>query len=185
MDDTSIISLYFARSEDAINQTSIKYSGYCYAIAYNILLNRQDSEESVNDTFLAAWNTIPPQRPKVLSTYLGKLTRNISLDRWKRLNARKRGGGQVALALEELDEIVSGRETPENAYLNKELMKSVRAFLRSLPAVEQKVFVCRYWYIDSTQEIAKRFGFSQSKVKSILHRIRKKLKTQLEQEGLL
>lgn len=185
MDDISIISLYFARSEDAINQTSAKYGGYCYAIAYSILLSRQDSEESVSDTFLAVWNTIPPQRPRALSTYLGKLTRNISLDRWKQRNAQKRGGGQVALALEELEEIVSGKDDPENAYLSKELMGSVRAFLRTLPAVEQKVFVCRYWYIDSTRDMAKRFGFSETKVKSMLHRIRKKLKKHLEQEGLL
>lgn len=185
MDDTSIVSLYFARSEDAITQTSVKYGGYCYAIAYNILLSPQDSEESVNDAFLAAWNTIPPQWPRNLSTYLGKLTRNISLDRWKRRSAQKRGGGQVELALEELEDIVSGKETPENAYLSRELMESVRGFLRALPAVEQKVFVCRYWYIDSTREISKRFGFSESKVKSMLLRIRKKLKKHLEQEGLL
>ena len=103
MEDNEIIDLYFDRSETAISQTAVKYGNYCYHIAYNILSDREDSEESVNDTYLAAWNNMPPRRPNVLSTFLGKLTRYISLDRWKARTAYKRGGGEVALSLEELE----------------------------------------------------------------------------------
>ena len=112
MEDNAIIDLYWARSENAISQTAVKYGGYCYAIAYHILESPEDSEESVNDTYLAAWNTMPPKRPNVLSAFLGKITRYISLDRWKRRSASKRGGGQTTLALEELEECVSGGENP-------------------------------------------------------------------------
>ena len=104
MDDSEIIELYFQRSEEAVTQTASKYGKYCYKIAYHILSSREDSEESVNDTYLAAWNTMPPRRPNILSAFLGKLTRYISLDRWKKCSAQKRGGGQVALSLEELEE---------------------------------------------------------------------------------
>lgn len=184
MDDNSIVQLYFERSEAAIAETSAKYGPYCYSIAYHILDSREDSEESVNDTYLAAWNTMPPRHPSVLATFLGKLTRYISLDRWKRRSAQKRGGGQVDLALEELAECVSGGETPEEQYLGKELRRCVASFVRSLPPTEQKVFICRYWYLDSAQEIGRRFGFSESKVRSMLCRQRKKLKAWLEKEGL-
>lgn len=185
MDDDSIIQLYFNRSEAAISETSAKYGPYCYSIAYHILADREDSEESVNDTYLAAWNTMPPRHPEVLATFLGKLTRHISLDRWKRRSAQKRGGGQMDLALEELEECVSGGQTPEGVYQQQELRRSIAAFVRALPPVQQKVFVCRYWYLDSSQEIGRRFGFSESKVRSMLLRQRKKLKAHLEKEGLL
>lgn len=183
MDDQSIIELYFARSENAISATSAKYGGYCFSIAYNILFNQEDSEESVNDTFLAAWNTIPPRHPNVLATFLGKITRYISLDRWKKRSAAKRGGGEVPLALEELEGCVSGGEEPEAGYVRKELVRCLNCFLGELPETERSVFVCRYWYLDSIEEIANRFGFSQSKTASMLHRTRGKLRKVLEKEG--
>ena len=183
MDDQSIIELYFARSENAISATSAKYGGYCFSIAYNILYNQEDSEESVNDTYLAAWNTIPPRHPSVLATFLGKITRYISLDRWKKRSAAKRGGGEVPLALEELEGCIYGGEGPEESYVRKELVRCLNRFLGTLPETERNVFVCRYWYLDSIEEIALRFGFSESKTASMLHRIRGKLRKVLEKEG--
>ena len=184
MDDNAIMDLYWARSEKAISETAARYGSYCYAIAYNILSNREDSEESVNDTYLAAWINMPPKRPSLLGAFLGKLTRYISLDRWKQRSRLKRGGGEVPLCLEELEDCVSGRESTEDAVIRKETIASVNRFLDSLSETERRMFLCRYWYLDSVDAIADRFGFSQSKTASILHRIRGKLNKQLEKEGL-
>ena len=184
MEDHAIIELYWERSEDAISKTAAKYGGYCYTIAYNILSNNEDAEESVNDTWLAAWNTMPPRRPKLLAAFLGKMTRYISLDRWKNRTARKRGGGEVPLVLEELEECISGEDSVEKEYLQKEFAKSLNQFVENLPDVERKVFLCRYWYMDSIETIAEHFGFSESKVASMLHRTRGKLRKMLEQEGI-
>ena len=185
MDDSEIIELYFQRSEEAVTQTASKYGKYCYQIAYHILSSREDSEESVNDTYLAAWNTMPPRRPTILSAFLGKLTRYISLDRWKKRSAQKRGGGQVALSLEELEECISGGDDPEKEVDRKELLRYLNRFLDALPETQRKVFVCRYWYLESIPEIAARFGFSESKVTAMLHRLREKLRARLQLEGLL
>ena len=185
MDDSEIIELYFQRSEEAVTQTASKYGKYCYQIAYHILSSREDSEESVNDTYLAAWNTMPPRRPTILSAFLGKLTRYISLDRWKKRSAQKRGGGQVALSLEELEECISGSNNPEKEVDRKELLQYLNRFLDALPETQRKVFVCRYWYLESIPEIAARFGFSESKVTAMLHRLREKLRARLQLEGLL
>ncbi|MBQ8621573.1 MAG: sigma-70 family RNA polymerase sigma factor [Oscillospiraceae bacterium] len=185
MDDKAILDLYWARSENAISETSAKYGAYCYTIAYNILSNREDSEESVNDTYLAAWNTMPPRRPSVLAAFLGKMTRYISLDRWKQRSRLKRGGGEVPLCLDELEECVSGGETAEDTLIRKEALASVNRFLDSLPETERKVFLCRYWYLDPVANIAQRFGFTESKTASMLHRTRGKLNNYLAKEGLL
>ena len=184
MEDQAIVDLYFLRSENAISETAVKYGGYCYSIAKNILSNREDAEESVNDTYLAAWNTMPPQWPSMLAAFLGKLTRYISLDRWKKRARLQRGGGELPLCLDELADCVSGRESTEDTVLRKELLSGINRFLEKLPPMERKVFLCRYWYLDSVQEIAARFGFSQSKTTSMLHRIRGKLNKYLEKEGL-
>lgn len=184
MDDEDIVGLYFARSEQAIQETNAKYGGYCYSIAYHILANQEDSEESVNDTYLSAWNSIPPKRPNPLAPFLGKLVRNISIDRWRKKGALKRGGGEMPLALEELQSCVADGENLEERYQRKELARQVRFFVDGLSDTERRVFVCRYWYLDSTADIANRFGFSENKVSSMLHRIRGKLKKHLEQEGI-
>ena len=184
MDDNRIIELYWGRSEDAISQTAAKYGGYCYTIAYNILANNEDSEESVNDTWLAAWNTMPPRRPRHLAAFLGKMTRYISLDRWKNRSALKRGGGEVPLVLDELEECIAGEDSVEKEYLQKEFARTLNQFLEKLPETERRVFLCRYWYMDSIEDIAERFSFSQSKVASMLHRTRGKLRKVLEQEGI-
>ncbi len=184
MDDNKIIDLYWARSEDAISETASKYGRYCFKIAFNILFNKEDSEESVNDAYLAAWNTIPPRRPKLLAAFLGKMTRYISLDRWKNRTAAKRGGGEVPLVLDELEECVYSTDSTENMYLQKEFARDINYFLESLPEVERKVFLCRYWYLDSIADIAERFDFTESKVTSMLHRTRRKLKRMLEKEEI-
>ena len=183
MDDKSIVDLYFSRDQEAITQTDKKYGHYCYRIAYNILTNREDAEESVSDTYVAAWRAIPPRRPSVLSTFLGKITRHIAIDRWRERNASKRGGGEVPLALEELQDCVAGMQNVEMDYERKEIIKAYVRFLDALPVTERRVFLCRYWYVDSVEAIADKFGFSQSKVKTMLHRTRSKLRKQLAEEG--
>ena len=185
MDDKRIIDLYWSRSESAITETDQKYGKYCYSIAYNILTNNEDAEESVSDTFLAAWNTIPPKRPSVLAAFLGKLTRHISIDRWRMRNRQKRGGGEIVLALEELEECIPDSHTVEATLEQKRLAMVFNGFLDHLPETERRVFLCRYWYLDPISCIADRCGFSESKVTSMLHRTRKKLRITLEKEELL
>ena len=182
MDDNVILDLYWERSENAIAETAKKYGAYCYTIANNILSNQQDSEESVNDTYLAAWNTIPPRRPSFLKAFLAKMTRHISIDRWRKRSAQKRGGGEMLLALEELEECADTQNV-ENELTKKELTRILNVFLSSLPETERNVFLCRYWYLDSIQTISEVSGFSQSKVTSMLHRLRGKLRKKLSQEG--
>ena len=184
MNDKSIVDLYFSRDEEAITQTDKKYGRYCYSIAYNILTNKEDAEESVSDTYMTAWKAIPPRRPSVLSTFLGKITRHISIDRWRERSAYKRGGGEVTLALEELEDCVAGLQNVEMEYERKELTRAYVKFLDALPVTERRVFLCRYWYVESIDAIADKFGFSQSKVKTMLHRTRVKLRKQLAEEGL-
>lgn len=184
MEDEGIIALFFKRSEQAIEETDKKYGGYCYSIAYNILENREDSEESVSDTYLAAWNTIPPRRPNLLNAFLGKLTRHISIDRWRKNSAQKRGGGEIILALDELEECMDTHNV-ETELTKKELARILNEFLSALPNTERNVFLCRYWYLDSIQTISEVSGFSQSKVTSMLHRLRGKLRKKLSEEGCL
>ncbi|MBQ6719968.1 MAG: sigma-70 family RNA polymerase sigma factor [Oscillospiraceae bacterium] len=183
MDDKRIIGLYFERREQAVEETAKKYGRYCYAIAYNILSDPEDAEESVNDTYLDAWNAIPPHRPNSLALFLGKITRRISIDRWRIRNAGKRGGGETALVLEELYQCVASDANPEREFERKQLAQVINQFVKSLPGNEQKVFLCRYWYMDSIKSISQRFGYSESKVKSMLFRTREKLREVLRKEG--
>lgn len=185
MEDAQIVELYWQRQEQAIHATDQKYGTYCQTIAYNILYNREDAQECVSDTYLAAWKNMPPHRPKILSTFLGKITRRISLTRWTRVNRQKRGGGEVPLALEELSGCIPSGETVENALERKELAKLLNRFLAELPEAERDVFVSRYWFLAPVKQIAQQFGFSESKVKSMLFRTREKLRCRLTQEGLL
>ena len=184
MEDARIIDLYWERSEAAITETSAKYGKYCYAIAYNILSDSQDADESVNDTYLKAWDSIPPQRPTILSAFLGKITRRISIDKWRSRNAEKRGGGEIIFALDELSECVPSTSNVENAVETAELERVIDSFVMSLPAVERRVFICRYWYLDSVSEICQQFSFSHGKVTMMLHRTRAKLLSCLKKEGV-
>lgn len=183
MDDKRIVELYFRRSERAIDETASKYGKYCFSIANNILANREDAEESVNDTYLDAWNSIPPHNPNSLALFLGRITRRISIDRYRRRNAQKRGGGEVALVLDELYQCISENADVEIEFEKRHLAQVINQFVKSLPTNEQKVFLCRYWYMDSIKSISKRFGYSESKVKSMLFRTREKLKEALRKEG--
>lgn len=183
MDDKGIVRLYFERNERAIDETSKKYGKYCFSIANNILSNREDAEESVNDTYLDAWNSIPPHRPNSLALFLGKITRRISIDLYRRKNAQKRGGGEMALVLDELYQCIADETDIEKEFEKRHLSQVINAFVEFLPRNEQKVFICRYWYMDSIQSISKRFGYSESKVKSMLFRTREKLRDALRKEG--
>lgn len=185
MEDSQIVQLYWDRNEGAIRETAAKYGKYCYRIAYNILHSKEDSDESVSDTYLAAWKRIPPHRPGILSTFLGKITRRISLNRWRSRTAEKRGGGEVPLALEELAECVSTGEIIQREIERKELSFAISHFLDSLPQPERDVFVSRYWFLAGIKEISEKFGFSESKVKSMLFRTRNKLRQYLTEEGFV
>lgn len=181
MNDEKIVDLYWARAEQAIEETSAKYGKYCYSIAYNILADAEDAEESVNDTYLGAWNSMPPHRPSLLSAFLGKLARRIAIDRWRRRSAAKRGG-ELAEALEELNECIPSRENVEQALLAADLEKRIDTFVNGLPVAERRVFLCRYWYMDSVSAICRQFGYSPGKVRVMLHRTRKALRACLEKE---
>lgn len=185
MEDQSIIDLYFVRSEQAISETAVKYGGYCYSIAHNILANREDSEECVSDTWLTAWKSIPPRRPTALAVFLGKITRNGAISRWRKRTAERRGGGEITLALEELRECVADPDSVEERFSRKETVLAFNRLLGSLNETECNVFLRRYWCVDTVADIAQSFGFSEAKVKSMLHRTRQKLRRQLEKEGLL
>lgn len=185
MDDKQIVDLYLERSETAISETSKKYGNYCRYIAFNILRNDEDSEECVNDTYLRAWNSIPPNRPSVLKTFLGKITRNLSLDRYELLNAKKRNSGQMPLIFDEIKECIpSSLNTEENIVEEIALADILNRFLSSLSLGQRKIFMRRYWYLSPIKEIATEYGMSESKVKMSLLRSRSKLKKKLEEEGI-
>lgn len=184
MEDSIIVDLYFQRAERAITETSAKYGNYCSKIANNILNNMSDAEECVNDTYLRAWNAIPPHRPTVLSAFLGKITRNLSLDKCKARYADKRADGELALALDELDGCVPSCWSIEQQVDYTQAAKEISNFLRCQPSDRRQVFVRRYWYMDSISDIANHFGMSESKVKSMLFRMRSHLKAYLESEGI-
>lgn len=184
MKDKEIIDLYWNRDETAIAATADAYGNYCYSIAYNILHNKEDAEECVNDTWHNAWRSIPPHRPDRLSTYLGKLTRNLSLNRYKLLNAQKRGTNQVALALTELESCIPAGQDVEQVLDEMTLVSALEKFLYQQPRTERNIFIGRYWYLYSIRELADSYRISESKVASLLYRMRKKLKLHLEKEGI-
>lgn len=183
MNDLKIIDLYFERSQLAIEETAVKYGKYCYSISYNILTNKEDAEECVNDTWLDTWNSIPPHRPSSLSLFLGKLTRRISIDRWRMRNSQKRGGGEAALVLDELLECIPDPTDLDQIIEQRRLTQTVNLFIKTLPLKEQQIFLCRYWYVDSVNMISKSFGISEGKVKHILKRARDQLRDILIKEG--
>lgn len=184
MEDSRIIEMYWQRDEQALILTRRKYGAYCRTIAMQILHSREDAAECENDTYLRAWNAMPPDRPQGLRAYLGAITRRLSLDRWRERKSQKRGGGEVALSLEELGECVGSADTVPTAVETAELSAVLSDFLRSLPTVECDLFLRRYWYFDSIAQIAKCYGFSESKVKMTLGRTRDKLREVLEKEGI-
>ena len=184
MDDTRIIDLYWARSEEAIHETSQKYGPYCHTIAWNILQDREDSEECVNDTWLHAWNAMPPQKPSLLRAFLGKITRNLALDKYRFYTAQKRGGQETKVALEELRDCVPHPDTTEQAIDDLALTQALDRFLAGLKPEPRKLFLRRYWYASPIDAIARDYGLSVSKVKTTLFRTRAKLRVFLEEEGI-
>ncbi|MDE6589307.1 MAG: sigma-70 family RNA polymerase sigma factor [Oscillospiraceae bacterium] len=183
MDDNDIIGLFLARDEGAIEAASREYGAYCAAIAHGILGDQGAAEECVNDTWLKCWQSIPPQQPRSLKGYAGRIARNLALSALRGLTAQKRGGGQVELALDELSECVSGGDTPEGALDRQAFRAALDGFLAELPERNRSLFLRRYWYLDSTQQLARRFRMSQTQVTTTLHRLRQKLRAHLEQEG--
>lgn len=184
MEDSKIVDLYWQRRDAAITETDKKYGPYCKTVAYNILENREDSDECVNDTYLRAWNSMPDARPKALSTYLAKITRNLAISRLRARNSLRRGGGETTLALEELAEIVPAEQNLEAMIERREMTRLLNELLAALEGEERRVFLARYFFMTPVKEIAGRFGFSESKVKSMLSRTRGKLRRYLKEEGL-
>lgn len=184
VEDKKIVELYWERSETAISETQKQYGRYCHHIAYNILYSHEDAEECVNDTYIKAWNAMPPHRPERLSTFLGKITRNTALDRYAREKAQKRGLGQTAAVLDEMGECVPDAKSSRCLADELALKEAINGFLRSLPAQKRIIFMRRYWYLSSIREIADDYGLKESNVKVILLRTRKKFKTHLEKEGI-
>ena len=184
MEDIDIVRLYWLRSETAIDETSKKYGGLCFRIACNILQNQEDADECVNDTYFRTWNSIPDNKPSLLSAYLGKITRNLAINKWRQRKSKKRGGENVTMALGELEECIPSAAGTEKAADDHYLADCMNSFLRTLPEAECNMFLQRYWYMDSIRMIAERYAMSESKVKSQLFRTRRKMKRYLEKEGI-
>ena len=185
MEDQKIIDLFWERDPEAIRYVNSSYGTYCFSIANHILGNQLDAEECVNDTWLRVWESIPPERPNFLRAFLGKITRNLAINRFQRETAQKRGGGELPLVLEELSCCITGSSDPEASVSAKELGKCVNAFVGSLPLRDRNVFVRRYFFTESVENIAKRYSLQKNNVLVILHRTRRKLKKYLIREGFL
>jgi RNA polymerase sigma-70 factor (ECF subfamily) len=185
MDDRDIIEQFWARSETAISAVSDKYTKYCRSIAYNILGNAEDAEEVINDAYHRLWNAIPPARPNSLRAFVGKATRNLALDRLEKAKAEKRGGGQYAVLLSELEDCIADSKNAFDDLLETEAITcALNNFLAEQQAENRRIFVRRYWRAASIEEIASDFGMSKGKVKTILFRMRGKLRSHLESEGI-
>lgn len=184
MEDNKIIELYWKRIETAIAETSAKYGHFLHTISLNIVKSHEDAEECVNDTYLRTWNSIPPTRPALLKSYLGAIVRNLSLDCYKRRFAGKRAPGEFSLLLSELEDCIPAASTPEKELEDKEIAIQLSSFIRNLPPDKRLLFLRRYYYCDDIKILSKKFGYSESKTKSTLFAIRKKLKLHLEKEGI-
>ena len=182
MEDAAIVALYWARDEQALAETATKFGAYCRKIADNILHSAHDVEECENDTWLAAWNSMPDNRPARLAPYLGRITRNLALDRLDKATAQKRGSGQTFAPLDELAECVAAPGSVEDTFDAAETGRLISEFLRTLPEGTRNIFLRRYWYCDATADIAARYGLTESKVRVTLHRTRGKLAAYLQKE---
>ena len=185
MEDQQIVALYWQRDQLAIEKTQHKYGAYLTKVAYHILYNLEDCAESVNDTYMAAWNAIPPHKPESLCAFLSKLTRRISIDLLRKKQSAKRGGGEYELSLEELSQCVGGGADPEEIVNSRELARTIEVFLRRLPEKTRNAFLCRYFYMDSVKDVAKTCGITVSNAKVLLHRTRIALGEYLKEEGYL
>ncbi len=184
MDDQSLVALYWERKEQAIAVTAQQYGGYCSQIAYNITKNREDTEECVNDSYMKVWNSIPTDRPDFFKAYIGKITRNIAISRYRHSHAKKRGAGEDASVYDELSECIPGGYDTEKQMEDKEIAAAISDFLRAEKEEVRVLFVRRYWYSEPIAKLAEDFGFTESKVKTTLFRTRNALKDYLEKEGI-
>ena len=185
MEDAQIVDLYWHRDPEALSESSEKYGKYCFSIANNLLRDEGDSEECVNDTFLNAWNAMPPHRPQKLKLFLAKITRSLAFNRWHSRTAEKRGGGELPLVLEELEECIAGGTDPEEQVQAEELAASVRRFVKSLSDQERAVFVGRYFYTEPAEQVAEDNGLTVNHTYVMLSRIRKRLRRHLMKEEFL
>lgn len=182
-EDAQIIGLYWNRDSKAISASMERYGAYCFSIANGILNNVQDAEECVNDTWLRAWNAIPPTRPTVLKVFFAKITRHLSFDRYKARKALKRGGGNIQLVLDELAECIADESDVEDQFSIKELGQVINQFVASLSEREQNLFVRRYFFSEPIKMIADRYDMNENSVNVALSRIRKRLRSHLSKEG--
>ncbi len=183
MTDERIVELYWNRDESAVAETQSKYGRYLTKIAYNILTDMEDSLESVNDTYMHAWKSIPPHRPSVLASYLAKITRRVAIDILRRKSRDKRIPSEYTFSLSELEECISDTKQVEQQIEAEELGKAIGAYLKTISADARRLFVGRYFYLDSLKDVARYCGMSEAKAKSMLYRTRCGLKAYLEQEG--
>lgn len=184
MEDREIVGLYLKRSEEALLETQKKYGRYCHKIAFNVLGNDEDSEECVNDAYMRTWGSIPPNKPDSLGSYIGKITRNLALDKYRQQNSGKRGNGEVPLLLDELAECISAGDEIERLHDSAEITAALNSFLEALPQTERGVFMRRYWKMEPIADIAARYNMTVSKATTMLFRLRGKLKNHLLKEGI-
>ena len=184
MDDLKIVELFNARDEDAISAISDKYGKYCFLVAKNILANDQDAEECVNDTWLKVWNTIPPACPTHMRAFVAKITRNLALDRYRADSAQKRGGGEMTVALSEIEEVIDNELSFDSELERKRLADCIDRFLYSLSEKERNIFIRRYFFIEAIKNIASRYSMTENGVAKVLSRTRQKMRNFLESEGI-
>ena len=182
MNDGKIKDLFRNRDQNAIKETEQKYGNYCFATAMRVLNNKGDAEECVNDAYLATWNRIPPDDPSDLGAYVSKITRNLAVSRLRKQNAEKRGGGYTTQLFSELDECCG---SAEEAVLQNELSTALKRFMKKLPGRDRDIFLCRYYLAYPVSEIADRCGCDEDYVYTVLSRVKKKLKSMFEKEGLV
>lgn len=185
MTDDKIIQLFFQRKEEAIEETHKKYGSYCFKIANNILNSREDSEECLNDTWLKTWDSIPPKRPVHFNLFLAKIVRNLAIDKYRSKHTHKRGNGEAAFVLDELEECIAGQSDIETLFIAEELQRTINKFVRGLSEREGNVFIRRYFYTDSIKDISNRYHISENHVRVMLNRTRDKLRVKLEKEGYI
>lgn len=185
MTDDKIIQLFFQRKETAIEETSKKYGSYCFKIANKILNNREDSEECLSDTWLKSWDSIPPARPVHFNLFLAKIVRNLAISKYRSNHTHKRGKGEMALVLDELEECITGQSDVETLYMAEELQNTINRFVRGLSERDGNVFIRRYFYADSIRDISNRYHISENNVRVMLSRTRSKLRIVLEKEGYI
>lgn len=183
VEDKNIVDLYWNRKDSAIVETSEKYGSYLFKISFNILYSKEDSEECVNDTYLKAWNSIPPNRPNLLKAFLGKITRNLSIDLYRK-NRTKGRSGEVEIAIEELEGVIPSGEDIFKTLDEKYLVEKINEFLERINRQDRKIFLLRYFYLHSSKDIEKLTDIKVSTINTILYRTRNKLRKHLEKEGI-